>query len=115
MLSSQLDRGEHAPQSPEWRTAAPLMTGLIRLFFRSKVANPWLVVVLLLFSGIFEGVGLSTMLPIFALVTDGGNSSSPINRLIADALALVGLVPNLATLLTIAVGGWEPLRIRVSC
>jgi ATP-binding cassette subfamily C protein len=56
-------------------------------------------------AGLFEGIGLSTMLPILTLASGSAASASPINQAISDVLAVVGLSPTLGVLLTITVGG----------
>lgn len=81
------------------------MTGLLRIFFRSKAANPWMVLALLLLAGLFEGIGLSTMLPILTMTSDGVGGSSPLHRLVADGLAIFGLTPTIGVLLAFGVGG----------
>ncbi len=82
------------------------MTGLLRIFFQSKAANPWAVLLLLLLAGLFEGVGLSTMLPLLTMTSEGGaGGSSPLHVMITDGLAIFGLTPTIGTLLAFGVGG----------
>jgi len=49
------------------------MTGLIRLFFTAKEANPWLVLAFLVLAGLFEGLRVSTMLPVLSIVANDTN------------------------------------------
>ena len=81
------------------------MSYLLNVFFKSKEANPWLVLALLLLAGLFEGLGISTMLPVLALVSETGEATSPLFRMVTEGLAMVGLTPTLRTLLLIGVTG----------
>lgn len=80
------------------------MLGVIRIFFRAKGARPWTVVFCLLVAGIFEGIGLATLLPLLTVATGSEVSeTSNINRIVLDALDYVGLSPDLTVLLSVVV------------
>jgi ATP-binding cassette subfamily C protein len=80
------------------------MFGVIRIFFRAKGANPWTVLSCLVGAGFIEGIGIATLLPLLTVATAGAISGdSPINRIVLDALAFLGLPAEFYVLLTIVV------------
>jgi len=89
------------------RTLAPKMRLLI-VFAR---AYPWRSAVMLtclLLAAVFEGLGLSSLLPVLSIVTGKdavpGANSSKLESMITTALAGVGLEPTLGILLSVLVG-----------
>ena len=75
------------------------MLNVIRLFFQSKEANPYLVVLCLLLASLAEAVGIGTLLPIIGLVTNdtaGGDSS--LANMIDGIFHWVGFTPTLGLL-----------------
>ncbi len=67
------------------------MIGLARIFFGAKDANPWLILVFLLLAGLFESLGLATLLPVLSLMSETGDSTSPLYLIVSGALGTVGL------------------------
>jgi ATP-binding cassette subfamily C protein len=72
--------------------------------FRLDPGRMATVVLLLLVSGIAEGIGLMTLLPLLGSAT-GRSSDDQLTRLMTDVLSSVGLHPTLGTLLAIVVIG----------
>ncbi|MPZ09793.1 MAG: ATP-binding cassette domain-containing protein [Kiloniellaceae bacterium] len=82
------------------------MIGILRIFYGAKGTKPWFVLACLLLAGIAEGVGLVTLLPLLSLtINDGASDSSVLASYVEEALALVGLTPELELLLGLVVGG----------
>ncbi|WP_299617618.1 ABC transporter ATP-binding protein [Pelagibius sp.] len=82
------------------------MTGILRIFYGAKGTNPWLVLFCLLLAGVFEGIGLATLLPLLSLtIDDGARETSTVALYVEQALAFVGLAPTLGLLLCLVVGG----------
>jgi ATP-binding cassette subfamily C protein len=80
------------------------MFGVIRIFFRAKGANPWTVLTCLVAAGFVEGIGIAALLPLLTVATAGAISGdSPINAMVLDALAFVGLPADFTVLLIIVV------------
>ncbi len=82
------------------------MEGVLRIFYGAKGTNPWRVSVCLLLAGIFEGIGLASLLPLLSLVVgDGASETSVIAGYVEQALSFFGLSPVLELLLTLVIGG----------
>lgn len=82
------------------------MIAILRIFFREKVANPWLVLACLVLAGLAGGIGIGSLLPLFTLVTDpAAGTTSPMGKIVTDGLEFVGLTPDLSSIITIFVGG----------
>lgn len=79
------------------------MIEILRIFFTAKGTNPFCVLGFLVLAGLFEGLGLTTMLPILAYATDSAQGSSPIYQVVDHILAFFGLTPAIGTLLTMLV------------
>ena len=80
------------------------MIRLVRLFFAFRGANPWMVVVCLLFASIAQGFGIASLVPLISMVGDDkGHTSSLAGRTVVDVLASVGLSPSLEVLLAVVV------------
>ena len=75
------------------------MIEILRIFFTAKGTNPYSVLAFLLLAGLFESIGLTTMLPILTFATNSAESSSPINQIVGNTLQFLGLTPALGTLL----------------
>jgi ATP-binding cassette subfamily C protein len=87
------------------------MLGIIRIFFRENVANPWVVLLALLAAGFAGGIGVGSLLPLISVTAGGGAETDTVfGRAVTDALATVGLTPTLLPILMIVVGG-----ITVKC
>jgi ATP-binding cassette, subfamily C, bacterial len=82
------------------------MIGILRIFYGAKDTKPWLVFTCLLLAGIFEGIGLASLLPLLSLaINDGAGETSAIVGYVEEALGFFGLTPDLGLLLTLVVGG----------
>ncbi len=82
------------------------MSGILKIFFGSRYANPWIVLICLLLAGFFEGIGIASLLPMLSLAMgDFSPESSPVNRIVVHGLGAIGLSPDLKVLLTLVVGG----------
>ncbi len=90
-ISSAADR---APST--WRT--------IREFLAVNPLRMTMVLFCLMAAGMAEGLGVMTLLPVLGIAT-GQMPDSNLNRIVTDALALVGLKPVLPVLLFIVVAG----------
>jgi ATP-binding cassette, subfamily C, bacterial len=79
--------------------------GLVGYFLRAYPRRSALIVLLLFLSGLAEGIGVVTLLPLLELAVDSGNGESGLLSHVRAALAYVGLEPSLGVLLSIIVGG----------
>ncbi|MBK8209396.1 MAG: ABC transporter ATP-binding protein [Rhodospirillales bacterium] len=80
------------------------MIRLIQLFFAFKGANPWMVVLCLLFASVAQGFGIASLVPLISMVGEGNDhGSSFAGRTVVDTLATVGLPPSLEVLLAVVV------------
>ncbi|WP_299399145.1 ABC transporter ATP-binding protein [Pelagibius sp.] len=81
------------------------MIGILRIFYGAEGTKPWLVLACLLLAGIFEGIGLASLLPLLSLaINDGAADGSVLVGYVESALAVVGLKPELGLLLALVVG-----------
>ena len=82
------------------------MYGVLRIFYEARGTRPWLVLSCLLVAGIAEGFGLATLLPLLSLaIDDGAHETSAYAQYLEQALAFVGLAPEVAVLLVLVVTG----------
>ncbi len=82
------------------------MIGILRIFYGAEGTKPWLVLGCLLLAGVFEGIGLASLLPLLSLaINDGASETSAIAGYVEQGLALFGLAPELGLLLGLVVGG----------
>lgn len=80
------------------------MIRLIQLFFVFKGANPWMVVLCLLFASVAQGFGIASLVPLISMVGEGNDHTSSLaGRTVVDTLAAVGLPPSLEVLLAVVV------------
>ena len=64
------------------------MIRLFNIFFGFKGANPWMVVLCLLFASIAQGFGIASLVPLISMVGDEqGQTSSLAGRTVVDVLA----------------------------
>ena len=54
------------------------MIEILRIFFTAKGTNPFYVLGFLVLAGLFESLGLTTLLPIVAYATESAPGTSPI-------------------------------------
>ena len=80
--------------------------GLAYHFASAYVGRTLLLVGLLVLSGLAEGIGVATMLPLLELAGGSDPSQqSPLSRVVAEALRAIGLDPTLGVLLLLIVFG----------
>lgn len=79
------------------------MIRLARLFFSFKGANPWIVVLCLLFASIAQGFGIASLVPLIAMVSNGDHASSLAGRTVVETLQSIGMPPTLEVLLLVVV------------
>jgi ATP-binding cassette subfamily C protein len=79
------------------------MIEILRIFFTAKGTNPFCVLGFLVLAGLFESLGLTTMLPILAYATETVQGSSPIYQVVDQILNFFGLTPAIGTLLSMLV------------
>lgn len=78
-------------------------TGFLGYFFRARPGQSVLMVSLLLFSGLAEGIGVLTLLPILRIAFREGGARSGLDRAVTGLLGLVGLPASLPALLVLFV------------
>jgi ATP-binding cassette subfamily C protein len=81
------------------------MRVVLRNFFRAEGTNPWLVALCLLAGSLAEGAGLVTLLPLLSVSTGSGESSSPIEEIVAGTLHALGIPARVEVLLVIVMTG----------
>jgi ATP-binding cassette subfamily C protein len=75
-------------------------------FSRAYPAQSALVLGAMVLASLFEGLGLTTLLPLLtSRVADGGAGATGIGGMVTRALAMVGLTPTVGVLLSIVVAG----------
>lgn len=80
--------------------------GVIHYFMRAYPGRSVLMVAFLLLSGLAEGVGVITLLPLLELTTgNDAPAQSALGKTITTLLAACGLAPTLGTLLLLIVAG----------
>jgi ATP-binding cassette, subfamily C, bacterial len=80
------------------------MIRLIRMFFGSKGANPWMVLLCLTFASLAQGFGIATLVPLISLVSDDqAQHASAAGKAITDILGYLGLPVQLGVLLLVVV------------
>ncbi len=80
------------------------MLGVLRIFFGTREARPWVVLGCLALAGLSSGLGLAGLLPLLSLKLDAGAAeSSPLHQMVVNALGGIGLNADLPTLLTVVV------------
>lgn len=79
-------------------------TGVARLVLAVGIRRQLTVVAALVLSGLAEGFGLASLLPVLGLVSrDPGAKSTTVSRFVVEALARVGLPASLGILLIVVV------------
>ncbi|MEK0082361.1 ABC transporter ATP-binding protein [Benzoatithermus flavus] len=79
------------------------MINILRIFFRARGANPWVVLACLIVASLCEGVSLATMVPLLGAAS-GSSHPSFVSRLVTDTLDRLGLHPSLGALIAVLVG-----------
>lgn len=80
------------------------MKSILKIFFRARGANPWVVLACLIIASVCEGVGLATLVPILGAATGSGESSF-ISETVRSGLDAVGLNASLGVLILVLVAG----------
>lgn len=80
------------------------MTSILKIFFRARGANPWVVLGCLILASLSEGVGLATLVPILGAAT-GTADQSVVGRTVRAGFDAVGLRPAMGPLILVLVGG----------
>lgn len=82
------------------------MPRFFAIFFSASGHNQWIVLLCLVLGGAAQAVGFAVLVPLLQVAENGVDTGgSPINAIIIQALAQVGLEPSLVILMTIAVAG----------
>lgn len=80
------------------------MLQILKIFLYAEKTKPWLVLMCLLFGGLAEAAGISSILPIAStMMDDSRSSSSPAEAFLRSFLSSIGLSPSLETLLLMLV------------
>ena len=80
------------------------MIQALKIFFRNREANAFVVLGCLILASLAEAVGLGTLLPVVTAMTGGSTiQSSGLGRRLSDAIVDAGLSPTLGTLMAIVV------------
>ena len=79
------------------------MKEVLRIFLAAPPGIRWVVTAGLLLAGIAEGLGLTSLLPLVSIAIDGAAAAetSPINRVVFDLLAGLGLPSSLEVMIAI--------------
>jgi ATP-binding cassette subfamily C protein len=78
----------------------------LRIFRATSLGKQITLLACLILASVAEGIGLATLLPILSMVdTTGTAAGSNITRAVVSAIGMIGLAPNLATLLLIVIAG----------
>ncbi len=76
------------------------MKSVYNIFFKARGSRPWPVLLCLIMAGLFEGIGIASLLPFLSLATgETGAGSSPLGEIYNSALAFVGAEPTIGVLL----------------
>jgi ATP-binding cassette, subfamily C, bacterial len=98
--------GSHGPLTPTSRYMLNRdSVDLLRYFVRAYPRRSALMVLLLILSGLAEGVGVVTLLPLLDLAVADQRESSGISQVLGITLGRVGLSPSLPILLGLIVAG----------
>ena len=78
------------------------MLSAIRVFLQASGSKKWLVLACLIGSGFAEGIGIATLLPLVAVMSDqAGATDSRLGQFFTEALGAVGLPNTVGVLLVI--------------
>lgn len=80
------------------------MLGVLKIFFHAKATNPWVVLLCLVLSGFFGGVGLVGLLPLLSIAAGEEQASdSAVTETVFSALNALGIEPGMVPLLCMIV------------
>ncbi|MCA3574897.1 MAG: ABC transporter ATP-binding protein, partial [Aestuariivirga sp.] len=77
------------------------MLKVLKLFFRNREANPYLVVLCMLLASLAEAVGIGSLIPVITLASGGAESNSPLAKTLNDAFHWIGITPTIGVLVII--------------
>jgi ATP-binding cassette subfamily C protein len=82
------------------------MFQILRIFLSTEGPTKWTVLASLVLASLADGIGLASLLPaLTAVLGDGGQQTSPIQRLVEGGLAYVGLPASFGVLLLLVLAG----------
>lgn len=82
------------------------MRSVVRIFFTAGENNPWVILLLLLASSFFQGVGLASLMPFVVTATNQNvDDPSPLVEFSHRIFEAIGTEPNVVFLLFVMVGG----------
>ena len=81
------------------------MWSVLRIFFRARGTNPWVVLGCLIVASICEGIGLASLVPLLAAAS-GSAKKTLISDSVHGSLAALGLDASLGTLIVVLVLGF---------
>ncbi len=80
------------------------MKSIFHIFFKVENTRPSLVLICLVFAGLAEAIGMSSLMPIMTELSGGPQEgSSDLNRMIVSVLGEVGIAPTITNLLILIV------------
>ena len=78
------------------------MLTVFKIFFTAEGTRPFLVLLCLISAGIAEAIGMGTLLPLASQLSGGtSEKSSPMNKVIMDGIAAIGIPTSLGYLIAI--------------
>ena len=82
------------------------MPRFFSIFFSATGHNQWIVLLCLVLGGALQAIGFAVLVPLLQISEEGvATGGSPINSIVIQGLALVGLEPSMGVLMTIVVAG----------
>ena len=80
------------------------MKNILKIFFKARGTNPWVVLGCLILASISEGIGIATLVPILGAAT-GSSQHSSVGRWMTGAFDAVGVHPSMGALIILLVSG----------
>lgn len=78
------------------------MLKVIRLFFRNREANPYLVVLCMLLASLAEAIGIGALLPVISIAANGSaDGDSALARTLDAVFSWLGFTPSLGALVLV--------------
>lgn len=81
------------------------MSRFFEIFFSAKSTNPYIVLVCLLVAGLFQGIGLASLVPLFQVADGNLDPANPITAVFLAALARFELEPDYQLFIVVVVLG----------
>lgn len=80
------------------------MLKIIKLFFKERAANPWIVLVCLIFAGLAGGIGFASIVPLLGVATQSDVAGdSGIAEVVGTVFNAVGMEPTLGGLVALVI------------